>query len=140
MTEASAQVGLGISRWSTHCQLELCVCLQAVQSPLGREGKRPRARGGTQSEPHPLSVEWQIRQCRAVPSSDCCAVLWHAVLCCGMLCCAVACCAVLWHAVLCCAGGDVKVARQAVLDQPYADAPPAGHHIHRVRPTSPYRD
>lgn len=31
-----------------------------------------------------------------------------------------------------CAGGDVKAARQAVLEQPYADVPPAGHHIHRV--------
>eukprot|EP00775_Hariotina_reticulata_P012459 gene12459-12594_t len=31
-----------------------------------------------------------------------------------------------------CSGGDVKAARQAALDQPYPNAPPAGHHIHRV--------
>jgi enoyl-CoA hydratase/carnithine racemase len=30
------------------------------------------------------------------------------------------------------AGGDVKSARAAVLEAPYSDAPPAGHHIHRV--------
>lgn len=29
-------------------------------------------------------------------------------------------------------GGDVKSARAAVLAQPYTDAPPEGHHIHRV--------
>lgn len=26
----------------------------------------------------------------------------------------------------------MKAARQAVLDSPYTDSPPAGHHIHRV--------
>ncbi|GBF88692.1 hypothetical protein Rsub_01591 [Raphidocelis subcapitata] len=31
-----------------------------------------------------------------------------------------------------CAGGDVKSARAAVLEAPYLDAPPAGHHIHGV--------
>ncbi|WIA16505.1 hypothetical protein OEZ85_013183 [Tetradesmus obliquus] len=31
-----------------------------------------------------------------------------------------------------CSGGDVKAARQAVLDSPYPDSPPAGHHIHTV--------
>jgi enoyl-CoA hydratase/carnithine racemase len=29
-------------------------------------------------------------------------------------------------------GGDVKAARQAVIDNPYTDFPPEGHHIHRV--------
>jgi enoyl-CoA hydratase/carnithine racemase len=34
--------------------------------------------------------------------------------------------------LFCRAGGDVKAARQAVLDSPYADFPPESHHIHRV--------
>ena len=31
-----------------------------------------------------------------------------------------------------CSGGNVKSARAAVLEDPYADEPPPGHHIHRV--------
>jgi enoyl-CoA hydratase/carnithine racemase len=29
-------------------------------------------------------------------------------------------------------GGDVKAARQAAMEAPYPDVPPADHHIHRV--------
>ncbi|KAF6257812.1 ClpP/crotonase-like domain-containing protein [Scenedesmus sp. NREL 46B-D3] len=42
-------------------------------------------------------------------------------------------CLLFYRCFCCCvAGGDVKAARQAVLDSPYTDSPPAGHHIHRV--------
>lgn len=36
------------------------------------------------------------------------------------------------HQLTLSAGGDVKAARQAVLDSPYSDYPPDSHHISRI--------